>query len=110
MDMGDWWAIVCRVADLDTTERLSTRETFLICEISEYCELHAKKAKKLWCENKCVYVCKADCGYVYAKVWGGGRREEGDGVDYSIVRLLLVLKTPKELEHLPYKKEEKINF
>ena len=73
MDMGDWWAIVCRVADLDTTERLSTRETFLICEISEYCELHAKKAKKLWCENKCVYVCKADCGYVYAKVWGGGR-------------------------------------
>ena len=66
------WAMV---ADLDTTERLSTRETFLICEISEYCELHAKKAKKLWCENKCVYVrlivgmCMLECG-----VKGGKRR------------------------------------
>ena len=55
-------------------------------------------------------VCKADCGYVYARVWGEGRKEEGDVVDYSIVRLLLVLKTAKELEHLPYKTEEKINF
>ena len=47
---------------------------------------------------------------MYARVWGEGRKEEGDVVDYSIVRLLLVLKTAKELEHLPYKTEEKINF